>query len=295
LSAQERWAEAEPYFQTILRLEPHNKEALAPYAQWLINEGRYQEVVNWLQGDLEQPAGPTTLGGWLAIALARQGRLAEALPYFEAALQQEPENGRWHFEYAVALRDTAQWAVAEEHFRRAVALNCETPRAHCEVARLLLKRQDYTGAQSHAQQARRLAPYDEQINIMSGKIAEEYSLFRRVEEELAYAVMLVKEGAVIEARQAFEQALVLGPNSLMVRREYSKFLQAQSDMKQAEEVMAGGLRIAPQDEEIKAFYISVVKAHASNLEDQRQLDQAINTLDQALQLVPGEPELEGYY
>ena len=254
LYEQGRGLEAERYFLAVLAKRPHDEELLDKYTGLLIEQGRYQEAVNLLQAAL--PGLPTSarLQGRLATAWARLGRLAEALPQFEAALQMEPQNAMLHREYAVALRDAGQRAMAEDHFRTALALKRDDAVTHREYAALLMAQQRYFKAWDRIQQARALCPYDEKILAEAKAIEESFRQFEQVEAEVAYAVWLSRQKApekIASARETFDRAMRLDPNSIMVLEEYAIFLEHQGELVRARNMLGRALEIVPEDQKIQ--------------------------------------------
>ena len=221
LREQGRGPEAEQHILVVLAKRPHDEELLDEYTGLLIEQGRYQEAVNQLQAALQGLPTSARLQGRLATAWARLGRLAEALPRFETVLRVEPKNAMLHREYAVALRYAGQRAMAEKHFRTALELNRNDAVTHREYAALLMAQQRYFKAWDRIQQALALCPYDEKILAEAKAIEESFRQFEQVEEELAYAVWLSRQKAperIASAREAFDRALELDPNSIVVRQ-----------------------------------------------------------------------------
>ncbi len=254
LREQGRGPEAEQHILAVLAKRPHDGELLDEYTGLLIEQGRYQEAVNLLQAALQGLPTSARLQGRLATAWARLGRLAEALPQFEAALRVEPQDAMLHREYAVALCDAGQRAMAEDHFCTALELNRNDAVTHREYAALLMAQQRYFKAWDRIQQALALCPYDEKILAEAKAIEESFRQFEQVEEELAYAVWLSRQKAperIASAREAFDRALELDPNSIVVLKEYAIFLEHQGELVRARNMLERALEIVPEDQKIQ--------------------------------------------
>jgi MSHA biogenesis protein MshN len=73
------------------------------------------------------PAQSAEAQGLRAAILARQGRFAEALPAYEAALRQDPGNASWWLGLGVALDADGQGALARQALQRARAIGTLRP------------------------------------------------------------------------------------------------------------------------------------------------------------------------
>jgi len=76
------------------------------------------------------PAGPgqsAEAQGLRAAVLARQGRYAEALPAYEAALRQDPGNASWWLGLGIALDADGQGGLAKQALQRARAIGTLQP------------------------------------------------------------------------------------------------------------------------------------------------------------------------
>jgi Flp pilus assembly protein TadD len=69
----------------------------------------------------------------LATALTMAGRAAEALPYFEHALAQRPDDAQLHNDYGVALEASGQLEPAILQFHEALRLQPALPDAQTNL------------------------------------------------------------------------------------------------------------------------------------------------------------------
>jgi len=72
----------------------------------------------------------------LGAVLANQGKLAEALPHYEAALQIRP-SAELHYKLGIALLSTHQPRLAQQHLEKAVELKPDFAEAYFELAMAL--------------------------------------------------------------------------------------------------------------------------------------------------------------
>lgn len=94
----------------------------------------------------------------LGNVLARSGRLAEAIPYFEKAASVAPDDVRILNDLGVARAMQSQPEVATGIFRRITALRPGFAPAHTNLGRLALQAGHPTEARQHLETAWRLAP-----------------------------------------------------------------------------------------------------------------------------------------
>jgi tetratricopeptide (TPR) repeat protein len=144
--------------------------------------------------------------------------------------------------------------MAEDHFRTALALNRDDAVTHRGYAALLMAQQRYFKAWDSIQQALALRPNAEQIRAEAQTIKERLHQFERVEEELAYAVWLSRRKApkrIASACEAFDRALELDPNSIVVLKEYAIFLEHQGELVRARNMLERALEIVPEDQKIQ--------------------------------------------
>ena len=66
----------------------------------------------------------------LGLALARQGRLAEATEHFSKAVSINPDNDDMHNNLGVALTNQGRFEEAIKHFSKAIQINPSNAKAH---------------------------------------------------------------------------------------------------------------------------------------------------------------------
>ena len=73
----------------------------------------------------------------LGIALTAQGKVTEAVPHFERALQLKPDSAEAHNNLGLALVKQGKWHEAIPQYERALQLNPDYAEAGCNLAWLL--------------------------------------------------------------------------------------------------------------------------------------------------------------
>lgn len=91
-------------------------------------------------------------------ALARLGRVNDALQAFEAALQLNPDIPEAHFGAGWAHFQRKEWREAEAHDRRAVNMAPDVAKYHYAVAACAMRRKDMETALLHLEAANYLDP-----------------------------------------------------------------------------------------------------------------------------------------
>jgi tetratricopeptide (TPR) repeat protein len=93
------------------------------------------------------------------LALAREGKLQEAVSYFQKSLQMAPTASSYN-NLGLALDQLNRRQEATQNFRLALQLDPNLAMAHFNLARCLEAGRDYAGARQHYGEAFRLNPRD---------------------------------------------------------------------------------------------------------------------------------------
>jgi tetratricopeptide (TPR) repeat protein len=94
----------------------------------------------------------------LGVALARQGKITNALPHFAEAVRLDPTNATFSFNLGLALLDAHQPARAAAQFTGQLQQTPDQARLHYRLAQALDQQGDFAGAVAHYRQALRLTP-----------------------------------------------------------------------------------------------------------------------------------------
>ncbi len=159
--------EAEERFRKTLETDPEHVDALESLISLRKKLGR--------TGDLDQltaardkllaarakspSADATTQIRW-GLVLARQGRIAEALPYFERAAAREPWSSVAHHNLGMALAALERRPEAKTHFLRAVEIDPKMAAAHFRLAEVFEAEGNRPLARQHFLKAWELNPQD---------------------------------------------------------------------------------------------------------------------------------------
>ena len=94
-----------------------------------------------------------------------QGRYAQALEHYEAAVRLAPHHAGNHYRVAMASWRSGQYETVESHLKQTVQLAPGHPMAHEALCHWLLEKGDIQGALRHSGRAIELAPNDPRIRV----------------------------------------------------------------------------------------------------------------------------------
>jgi tetratricopeptide (TPR) repeat protein len=126
----------------------------------------------------------------LGLALAAQGKVNEAIPHYEQALELRPDCAEAHSGLGIALNQQGKLDAAIPHFERARQLNPGSAEAHNNLGAALAAQEKWSAAIPHYERALQLKPDFAEAHYNLG-------------------VALATQGKLPEAIQHFQQALNL--------------------------------------------------------------------------------------
>src|SRR5438876_2126671 len=155
------------------------------------------------------------------LVLAQQGKLTEAMEYYQTALRINPDYADAHNNVGAVLADQGRLAEAIEHYREALRLKPDYADAHYNWGNALAQQGKPAEAIEHYRQALRIKPDDALSHTnwgvelaQQGKLAEAIDHFRealRIKPDDALAhrnlgLALTQPGKPAEAFEHFQQA-----------------------------------------------------------------------------------------
>jgi len=230
----------------------------------------------------------------LGLALARHGKLAEAVEHYEAALRLEPGYVDADYAWGNALARQGKLAEAVEHYEAALRVKPDHADAHNNAGSALVRQGKLAEAIAHYEQALKIKPdhVDARINLgvalaRQGKLAEAIEQYHRAlqikpDHADAHAnagAALTRQGKLAEAIAHYEQALKTKPDHADAHSNMGAALVGQGKLAEAIEHYQQALRAKPDHAD----------AHTNlgaALAQQGKLDEAIEHYRRALEIRP---------
>ena len=157
------------WFQRALRDDPSSAEALYGLGSVYLQEQKASEARDCFQQATKlQAAYPDTLpNAWnnLGLLETREGRMSDAVPYFEKALQLSPDHLIALENLGNAYRQLKQWEDARKILEHAVEVGPQDSEASYSLAMVYAQFNDTERAHEYLQRALKLRPdYPEALN-----------------------------------------------------------------------------------------------------------------------------------
>ena len=224
-------------------------------AYWRDNETFYRYMLN-----LAPHAAP--LHNQLGLALAAQGRTADAAAQYEQALVADPHSAEAHGNLGTLYSRQGDAAQAEMHLREAIRLDPTSERGYVNLGNALARQNRYDEALASWRRALELNPYNAATynNLgnglrATGKMDEAIRYYREairlqpdhVDAHCNLTGALFATGATDEALTCVENTLRLSPTSADKICNLAAALLVQSEPTEASRVYEAVLRIDPQN------------------------------------------------
>jgi protein O-mannosyl-transferase len=164
------------------------------FALVLMRSGRVREALPHLERALEVDRDNVETQNNLGYASALLGRIEESLPYFRRALEIEPDRAAVHHNLGKALTLLGRFEEADAHLRRALEIDPNYVPAYSDLGNLLLQLGRANESLANLQQALKLDP---------DYLAAHYNI----------AKTLLQLGRADEAVSHLQKALVIEPSN----------------------------------------------------------------------------------
>jgi len=153
----------------------------------------WRDSITLFEHTLQVTSGNSLIHNNLGIALARQGRVEEAIAHYREALTSDPMNVKSHINLGVALVDLGRLDEAVDQYRQALQLQPDHPGVHNNLGNAL---------------------------VLLGKLDEAATEFNRAleirpdyyEAHNNLGVVLARQGRLSEAASSFMEALRINPS-----------------------------------------------------------------------------------
>ena len=137
----------------------------------------------------------------LATAIQAMGKVDEAIDQFHRVLQDHDESASAHLGLANALAQSGKYALAIEHYQKALAVRPDLAPAHYRLAIVLGRAGRSPGALEHARRAAELTAHRDPsvLETLAGAFAAE-GQFEKAAQALELAIGLVEEPRIDQLR-----------------------------------------------------------------------------------------------
>ena len=236
----------------------------------LVRMGRYAEAVEYYQAALELfPEDPRSvmIYGNLGFALAAQQKYDEAIAQYLKALELDPSHLMAHTNMAVALASQGRLDEAIQWCQRAIAIDPTSARAHYALGRIFYDK--WQASRDGNNLARAMEHWHRTIEIDPDYITAYSSM----------GVVAAALGDVDGAIELYEQALAINPQHIPALVSLGAALEGQRRRDLAIEQYRRALDVAPGD-------VFLMNKLGIALARHGELDEAIDLLTRALEIDP---------
>ncbi len=245
-------------------------EGFALFREWRVRRGLAcaavllvaVAVAHW---PITGKAAPSAAGyNNLGNALAKQGRIDQAVEAYQQALQLEPTYGVAHYNLGNLFEPQGKLNESMHHFQEAVRILPDFAEAHNNLGNLLAKRDELEGAIQHFRQALELSPGRSGIYL-----------------NLANA--LARQGHLDEAIGHFRKALKIKPDFVEAHDQLGSVLAAQGHLDRAIDQFRQALRIRPE-------FADAHESLGRALAEKGRKDEAVKHFEEALRIMKSRPK-----
>jgi tetratricopeptide (TPR) repeat protein len=226
------YGDAETLYRDTISKNPHSWMAHYNLGVFLVNSGRYDEVMPLFSEALRLKPDDADAHYNLGVALEKQGRLEQALVHFSETVRLRPDYADAHYSMAVILARQNKFEEAISHYSQALQVNPNYVEAHNNLGVALFSLGELDKAIEHYRTALELDPnFGKAHNnlgnalIQKGKLNEAIAHYSRAleirpnypEAHNNLGVVLARQGKIDAAIVQFEKALQLKPAYVQAR------------------------------------------------------------------------------
>jgi tetratricopeptide (TPR) repeat protein len=230
-----RAADAVPYFEAALRIQPGDADAYANLGTAATQQGRDDEARRQFEAALRIDPDHPTANTNLARLLINEGKSEQAIPHLETALRKEPMMAEAHTNLGLARMHGGDLDGAERSLRTAVRILPDDAVVHNNLGILLLRRDQHDAAVAEFQRACELDPSFPEAWFNLGLAL---SAAPRPDEATT---------ALREAMSALREAIRLRPSYASAHQQLADLLAASGATDEALAHAAEAARLAPEE------------------------------------------------
>jgi len=254
------WHDSEKLWSHAIAIDPSSSIGQFSLGLALARQGRLVEAVEHYQTALRLEPDFADAHTNVGVALANQGKLAEAIEHYETGLRLGPDNAVAHFAWGNALVRQGKLVEAVEHYQTALRLKPDYANAHNNAGSALVRQGKLAEAIAHYEEALKIRPDDVDARINVG-------------------VALARQGKLAEAIEQYYRALQIQPDHADAHTNAGAALTRQGKLVEAIAHYEQALKIKPDHAD----------AHSNMgaaLAGQGKLAEAIEHYQQALRIKP---------
>jgi len=152
------WHDSEKLWSHAVAIDPGSSIGQLSLGLALARQGKLVEAVEHYQTALRLEPDYADAYTNVGVALANQGRLAEAIEHYRQALRIKRDHADAHTNWGAALAQQGKLDEAIEHYRQALEIKPESADAHNHWGLALARQSKLVEAMKHYQQAVELRP-----------------------------------------------------------------------------------------------------------------------------------------
>jgi hypothetical protein len=132
------WHDSDNLWTHALTLDPESSYARTGFGLALARQGKLAEAIEHYQQALGIKPDHADAHSNLGLALAQQGKLAEAIEHYQQALRIKPDHAGAHSNWGLALIQQGKMVEAIDHFKQAMKSKPPDPQARSDLLDALL-------------------------------------------------------------------------------------------------------------------------------------------------------------
>src|SRR5437870_3351410 len=187
------WHDSEKLWRHAVAIDPGSSIGQLSLGLALARHGKLAEAVEHYEAALRLEPGYVDADYALGNALARQGKLAEAIAHYEQALKTKPDHADAHSNMGAALVGQGKLAEAIEHYQQALRAKPDHADAHTNLGEALAQQGKLDEAIEHYRRALEIRP-------------------ESADAHNDWGLALARQGKLAEAVKHYQEAVKLRPS-----------------------------------------------------------------------------------
>jgi len=224
------WRTSEILFHHALRVTTGNFVAYGNLGSDLADQGKLAEAIAEYRAAVQIRPDDAELRDNLGIALAKQGRIEEAVAEYTAALRIDPNCAEAHNSMGLALAAQGRLAEAIAEYQAASRIDPDLAEPHSNLGTAFAQQGNVDEAAAEYAQALQINPY-------------------YAEAHFNLANLLVGQGRIPEAEMEYKAALRINPDYAEAHNNLGNLLSSQGQLEDAIAEYRASLRVKPDNAE----------------------------------------------